>query len=132
MSRTRLLLRSTPAGPYAGLIDPSAWPSPAAVREARHRWRGVTAVDAHLVPVVAMLEEAFPGGIADEDRLPLLAVLSEGLNEWNTGVVGSAFLGVEHHRVMNDAARPLSRAQRERAGVLRRRLAGAGWDPDED
>lgn len=30
----------TPAGPYAGLIDPSAWPSPAEVREARHRRRG--------------------------------------------------------------------------------------------
>ncbi|WP_326798313.1 DUF3349 domain-containing protein [Streptomyces sp. NBC_01808] len=89
-------------------------------------------MEAHLLPVVAMLEEAFPAGVGDEDYLPLLAVLSEGLNEWNVGVVGSAFLGVEHHRVMNDAARPLARAQRERAGVLRRRLAACGWDPDED
>lgn len=28
----------TPAGPYAGLIDPSAWPSPAEARESQHRW----------------------------------------------------------------------------------------------
>lgn len=89
-------------------------------------------MDASLVPVLAALEEAFPGGVADEDHLPLLAVLSEGLNEWNVGVVAAAFLGVEHHRAMNDAARPPTRAQRERAGVLRRRLAGSGWDPDED
>ncbi|WBB63316.1 hypothetical protein O7599_12630 [Streptomyces sp. WMMC500] len=47
------------------------------------------------------------------------------------GVVGSAFLGVEHHRVMNDAARRLPRPQRERAAVLRARLERRGWDPDE-
>lgn len=92
----------------------------------------MTAVESHLIPVVAMLEEAFPAGIEDEDYLPLLAVLSEGLIEWNVGVVASAFLGAEHHRVMNDAARRLSRPQRERAAVLRGRLERHGWDPDED
>ncbi|MFW6693737.1 DUF3349 domain-containing protein [Streptomyces sp. MAR4 CNX-425] len=81
---------------------------------------------------MAVLQEAFPAGIDDEDYLPLLAVLSEGLSEWHVGVVASAFLGAEHHRVMNDAARRLPRPRRDRAAALRARLQRHGWDPDED
>ncbi|MDH6227469.1 MULTISPECIES: DUF3349 domain-containing protein [Streptomyces] len=89
-------------------------------------------MEPHLTEVVALLRRAFPGGIDADDRLPLLAVLSEGLCEENAGRVGAAFLGTDRHAVENDAARPVNRARRERAAVLRGRLARHGWDPDED
>ncbi|MER5480610.1 DUF3349 domain-containing protein [Streptomyces sp. NPDC002734] len=88
-------------------------------------------MEPHLTEVVALLRQAFPAGIDGDDRLPLLAALSEGLCEENVGRVGAAFLGADRHTVENDAARPLDSAQLERAAALRGRLARYGWDPDE-
>ncbi|MEV4276019.1 DUF3349 domain-containing protein [Actinoplanes xinjiangensis] len=58
----------------------------------------------HLRPSVEALRRAYPDGVPDADRLPLLAALHDEFSDRNLAAVVAAFLGGDPLRVANDAA----------------------------
>lgn len=87
----------------------------------------------YLVPVLETLRRAFPEGVSDEDYLPLLVVLREGLSEGNLALVVAELMDDEIVVIDNDAAAAVSVRRPPAAEVqrLRDRLIASGWVPDE-
>src|SRR5260370_9568751 len=56
----------------------------------------------YLQPTVAMVRAAFPNGISDEDYLPLLALLSEGMGQRALARLMAALTGKPQPVVYND------------------------------
>lgn len=59
-------------------------------------------IPSHLVSTANLICEAFPNGLADDDYLPLLAVLYPHMSDENLAEVVILLTGRERGEVMND------------------------------
>lgn len=87
----------------------------------------------YLVPILELLRRVFPHGVTQEDYLPLLVVLREGLSEENLAAVVAELMDDEIAVVDNDAAAVASVRRPPATDVkrVRDKLAEAGWEPEE-
>ncbi len=87
----------------------------------------------HLLPVLSLLQKAYPGGLPDTDYLPLLAVLQADLCDENLADVVAELVNGETVVVDNDAAAVASqrRPSVQEVERVRRRLISVGYDEED-
>ncbi|MGC5022648.1 DUF3349 domain-containing protein [Micromonospora sp. DT47] len=87
----------------------------------------------YLLPVLEVLQRAYPSGLPARDYLPLLAVLEADLCEGNLAAVVAELIDDETVVIANDAAAAASlrRPPPQEVERVRRRLVSAGY-PEED
>jgi hypothetical protein len=76
-----------------------------------------------LRPVLAILRQAYPDGLAQEDYRPLLVVLGDVMCDENLALVVAEFTGGEPVVADNDAAAAQGYRKPARADVMRVRAA---------
>jgi hypothetical protein len=87
----------------------------------------------HLQPTAAMVRAAFPNGISDDDYLPLLAALSEGMGQRALAHLMAALTGKPSPGVYNDvlgiqSPTDASKPSPEQVEEVKRRLQAHGYD----
>ncbi|MEU0936063.1 DUF3349 domain-containing protein [Embleya sp. NPDC005971] len=89
-------------------------------------------VPRHLERTLSILESAYPRGMPDEDYLPVMRVLAEGMSIRNLGDVMFAFTTFTeaHHDAYGIGGDQESTDPDVRR--VRELLVGCGWDPDSD
>lgn len=87
-----------------------------------------------LEEVVEVLRSSYPESVPEEDYLPLLVVLGEGLGEENLGKVVSGFFGVDSHIAIYDyvSAVTIKKPSRSDIDRVREILVANGWSSEDE
>ncbi|WP_437635624.1 DUF3349 domain-containing protein [Sorangium sp. So ce854] len=84
-------------------------------------------VPEHLRDTFALVLRAFPGGVAEDEYMPLLAVLARYLCDENVVIVAAALTGRDRGIVMNNVYAAQERSESIDVDRVVRRLKAAGF-----
>jgi hypothetical protein len=90
-------------------------------------------LDQALQEVVDILRRAYPSGVPQDDYLPMLVVLGDGLAEENLGIVVEEFTGIDRYLVIHEAVEAMTTKRPAAADIERveHALSDAGWSSDD-